>query len=144
MADKLRPAHSAIDNGKDEAQIGYGHPPRQHQFKKGQPSPYPKGRPRGSRAPNLTKVLLEPVDVRIKGRTRKLSFPEAYVQVIKEKALKGDLKAGQMLILLWKQLGFLRPVEAVEDVEFTLKIGDSSPPDWIKARSKNNQEEPEK
>lgn len=105
-------------------EVGYKRPPRGSQFKKGQPSPNPTGRPRGSRNPNLTKVLLEPVRIKLQGQTRKVPYLEAWLQVVKEKALKGDLKASQILILLAKQLNMLKIEEPLddEDLEFTVSI----------------------
>jgi hypothetical protein len=72
----------------------------------------------------LAKVLLEPVLIKIRGRTRKVPYLEAWLQVIKEKALKGDLKACQILILLAKQFNMLKIEEPLddEDVEFTVSI----------------------
>jgi len=65
-------------------EVGYRRPPRQHQFKKGQPSPNPKGRPRGSKAADLPSVLKEPVSIKIGGRVHKVPFIVAYFQVLKE------------------------------------------------------------
>jgi len=105
--------------------VGYKRPPRQHQFRKGQPSPYPSGRPRGSRKVDLEKVLLEPVHIKLQGRSRKVPYFVAWLQVIKERALKADPKACQILILLAKQLNMLKIVEPpdIEDVEYTISIG---------------------
>src|SRR5271167_397433 len=91
--------------------VGYGRPPREHQFKKGDPSPNPKGRPRGAkrRAPDIFKVLMEPVTVTINGRERSMPFPEAAIQVLKQKALKGDVKATKMLMDLIKTMDLLQP-----------------------------------
>jgi hypothetical protein len=69
-------------------EIGYGRPPHEHQFKKGDPSRNPKGRsPGGSKpAPDLAGTLLEPVAIKMKGKERKVPYMEALLQVTKDKA----------------------------------------------------------
>jgi len=81
-------------------EVGYKRPPRAYRFKKGSPSPNPKGRPRGSRRLNLADMLLELVPIKVQGRLRKVPYLEAYLQVMKERAIKGDNKAGQMLLFI--------------------------------------------
>jgi hypothetical protein len=105
-------------------EVGYRRPPRKNQFKKGQPSPNPKGRPRGSKNVDLVQVLKEPVTLKIGGRTRKVPYLEAWMQVIKEKALKGDIKASQVLILVAKTLKMLNTDDILgdEDFEFTVSL----------------------
>ena len=99
-------------------QVGYGRPPRDHQFKKGEPSRNPKGRPRGARpAPDLVAALLQPVTIRMQGKERKVSFPEAMIQVTKDKALKGDQRAAQTLINLMRELDILKPQEVLSPPE---------------------------
>jgi hypothetical protein len=121
-------------------EVGYGRPPRAHQFKKGQRSANPSGRPRGSRNPNLSQVLLEPLSIKVQGRTRKVPFLEAWAQVVKDKAIKGDIKAGQMLLLLAKQLNMLNAPDFPEDEQiiFTLDIG--KPPAWLNERKSDTKE----
>jgi hypothetical protein len=113
----------------DEYEIGYKRPPLQHRFQKGQPTRNPRGRPKGVRSPNLTQVLLEPVSLKLHGRVRKVPFAEAYLQVMKDKALRGDLKAGQILLSFMKELGFLAVEKFPEDWEITLNV--SKPPGML-------------
>jgi hypothetical protein len=63
-------------------EVGYGRPPREHQFKKGEASRNPKGRPRGTTRPilDLVAVLMQPVTIRIKGKERKVPYPEAMIR----------------------------------------------------------------
>jgi hypothetical protein len=91
-------------------EIGYGRPPHEHQFKKGEPSRNSKGRPPGGSkpAPDLAGTLLEPVAIKMKGKERKVPFMEALLQVTKDKALRGDQRAAQTLINLMRELGLVR------------------------------------
>jgi len=121
----MRNGKSKSRTDRADYEIGYGRPPDQYKYKKGQPSPYPQGRPRGSRNyPDLAKILMEPVSLKIQGRVRKVPYMEAWVQVMKDKALKGDVRASQMVIYLAKELKILR-IEDLEDVTFTLNIGNA-------------------
>jgi hypothetical protein len=105
-------------------EVGYCRPPRQHQFKKGQPSPNPKGRPRGSKTIDLHSVLKETVLIKIGGRTQRVHFLAAYVQSLKDRAMNdGDLRAGQLLLNVAKQCKMLEGPDLEDDVEFTIKIG---------------------
>jgi hypothetical protein len=72
----------------------------------------------------LRKSLIEPVWVVTKdGRKRKLPFALAHLQRIKERAVKGDPKADQVLIQFYKAMGLFDAKELNELVEFTLKLG---------------------
>jgi len=74
--------------------VGYGKPPVHSRFKPGQ-SGNPAGRRKGSR--NLStdvRFMLElPVRVQEGGRTRKISTQEAFLMKLREKALRGDVRA---------------------------------------------------
>jgi hypothetical protein len=87
---------------------------------------------------------MEPVRIKIRGRERKVPYPEAYLQVIKEKGLKGDPKAGQILISIFKELGILKPEALSEPYEFTLKIGKVRPPFQDNGTSDSEDSEPER
>jgi hypothetical protein len=91
-------------------EVGYGRPPCEHQFKKGEPSHNPKGRPRGTSgpAPDLVAALWQPVTIKMNGKERKVPYPEALIQVTKDKALKGDQRATQTLINLMRALDSLK------------------------------------
>jgi len=74
--------------------VGYGTPPRQTRFKKGQ-SGNPRGRPKGS--PNLTKVLKkalnETVIVNQDGQRKRITKLQAAATQLANKAASGDARA---------------------------------------------------
>src|ERR1700736_4862253 len=106
-------------------EVGYGRPPRAHRFKEGEPSRNPKGRPRGtnSPAPDLVAALWQPVTIRMQGKERKVPYPEAMIQVAKDKALKGDQRAAQTLINLMRELDILKPQEVLSPPEIHIHFG---------------------
>jgi hypothetical protein len=129
--DDTRRSWGATRGPPGDYEVGYGRPPREHQFKKGEPSRNPKGRPRGARpAPDLVAALLQPVTIRMQGKERKVSFPEAMIQVTQDKALKGDLRAAQTLINLMRELDILKPQEVLSPPEIHIHFG--GPEDKIK------------
>jgi hypothetical protein len=77
--------------------IGYGKPPRQSQFKKGQ-SGNPHGRPRKKPAPTdlnslLRDELAEHVEITVGERRMKITKSEAMIKLLVNRASKGDSKA---------------------------------------------------
>lgn len=89
------------DSKKNEYEIGYGKPPKSGQFRKGQ-SGNPKGRPKGM--PNLNRIiqqlLSEQVTIAEGGKKRRVSTLVATLMRLKEKALKGDMRAIERLLVL--------------------------------------------
>ena len=65
MSERRRLGRGDPPNSGPDYAVGYKRPPRKHQFKTGQPSANPKGRPRGSgkQTVNLHKILMEPVSI---------------------------------------------------------------------------------
>lgn len=79
--------------------VGKGKPPKEHQFKKGQPSPNPRGRPRGStRESQLQKMLKRKVWVANSDglRVRK-SLSEIIDHKLVQAGAGGDLKAIKLI-----------------------------------------------
>lgn len=93
-----RTTASAASRDADYA-VGYGRPPRQHQFKAGQ-SGNPRGRPKGvrSEADILAKLLNKKIPIQDRGRVRHVSVLEAAYYRVAQNALKGDLKAMNFLM----------------------------------------------
>ena len=79
---------------KNDYEVGYGKPPRHTRFKKGQ-SENPKGRSKGTRnfATDVKEILLKPVVVSEGDDQKTISTQMATLMRLREKALKGDVKA---------------------------------------------------
>lgn len=94
---------SADDNTphKDDEPVGYGRPPRKHQFKPGQ-SGNPSGRPK--RSLNLKTDLQAELRSRIKltenGRQISLTRQQLILKQLVTKAAKGDVRAADQVIRL--------------------------------------------
>ena len=80
--------------------IGYGKPPRRHQFRKGK-SGNPKGRPKGS--PNLRvalrRALAKPVIVTEGGRRKSLTKMDAGMTQFANMVASGQLRAIAQLLI---------------------------------------------
>jgi hypothetical protein len=79
--------------------VGYGRPPRQHQFQPGQ-SGNRKGRPKGVKNTStlLREILDRKVEMRSAGVRRRISVREAMLTRFAESALKGDIKSAAFLL----------------------------------------------
>ncbi|MCK1324665.1 MULTISPECIES: DUF5681 domain-containing protein [unclassified Bradyrhizobium] len=79
---------------KSDKGFGYGKPPLHTRFKPGQ-SGNPRGRPKGSLnfTTDLKTVLLAPVALNDGGRSRRVTTQKAALLRLREKALKGDVRA---------------------------------------------------
>ena len=85
---------------EDEADdVGYGKPPRRHQFKPGQ-SGNPKGRKKGvkNEATILQELLQQKVAVNDRGKRRKIMLLEAVLRRIIDDCLKGNTKSAAFLL----------------------------------------------
>ena len=106
-------------NDGAEDTVGYGKPPRAHQFKAGQ-SGNPKGRPKGSKNEStiLKEVMNEKLSLRqANGRTRKIPILEGIHRKQVELALKGDVKSAVLVLNRYGALvsGELQPEDLSED-----------------------------
>lgn len=86
-----------LDDDSDQ-DVGYGKPPRAHQFKPGQ-SGNPKGRPKGRKneATMLNELLFQKIKIREGGRERRITLIEAMLRRFAEDSLKGNIKAAAFL-----------------------------------------------
>ena len=84
---------------EDPDEVGYGKPPRAHQFKPGQ-SGNPTGRKKGvkSEATILQELLQQKVALNDRGRKRKIMLLEAVLRRIIEDCLKGNTKSAAFLL----------------------------------------------
>jgi hypothetical protein len=98
-----------------EYQIGYGRPPQQTRFRKGQ-SGNPKGRPKGSRA--LASIWLramnEKVTINENGQRRRITKQEAAVKQLANKAASGDKRAIQDMLRFQTMLFPDAPMRGLE------------------------------
>jgi len=92
------------DTGRDY-EVGYGKPPRNTQFKKGQ-SGNPRGRP--SRSKNLATLvsvaLNEPVIVVENGGRRKITKREAIIKQLVNRSTKADWRAIKILLDIVREI----------------------------------------
>jgi Family of unknown function (DUF5681) len=81
--------------------VGYGKPPKHTRFRSGQ-SGNPKGRRKGVRnfITDVRKTLMMPVRVNNGGRARNVTTQEGALMLLREKALKGDKRALDLLLNL--------------------------------------------
>src|SRR6185437_15710146 len=92
---------NANDNGKDNEEVGFGRPPKQHQFKPKQ-SGNPKGRPKGpsysSTEEALARVAHEKREVETRKGTRLVSGFELGVNAMVKNFLEKDVRAAIMFL----------------------------------------------
>jgi hypothetical protein len=101
---------------KRRGEVGYGRPPRERQFKKGEPSGNPKGRPGGRSRPRLTLLAhcCRQPHSGYKGRSAPRLFLEVFIQVMKSNALRGDQRAATTVLNLARELDLLKPKDESE------------------------------
>jgi len=82
-------------------EVGYGKPPKAHQFGPGQ-SGNPKGRPSASRNAGklLCDRLFERVTITQNGRRIRIPYLEVIILRLRQKAVEGDARAMDQLIRL--------------------------------------------
>jgi hypothetical protein len=104
-----RPRRRGKHSGKDRSagrgfrenddRVGYGRPPKEHQFKAGH-SGNPRGRRRGTKNQEtiLHAILFRMLTIHDRGRARKVPLIEAVYLKFAEEALRGNPKAADFLL----------------------------------------------
>lgn len=79
--------------------VGYGRPPKAHQFKPGK-SGNPRGRPKGAKNEStiLRDIMHRKIESRSGGRTRKIPILEGILLRMTEDALKGNPKSASFVL----------------------------------------------
>jgi hypothetical protein len=98
------------DEDDDDYPVGYGRPPKKHQFKPGQ-SGNPAGRKRGARGvkAQLREQLNELVEITQNGRARKVPMKTVVLKSLIARAAKGDWRAADRVVQ------YMIQVEGLED-----------------------------
>ncbi len=88
-------------SANDDAEGGYGRPPKHTRFKPGR-SGNAKGRPKGGRnlKTDLANMLQKRVAIREDGELRHVSRQEAMLLTLYAKAVQGDMRASSQLIAM--------------------------------------------
>jgi hypothetical protein len=110
---------TTVDGDEATYDIGYKRPPKDHQFRKGR-SGNPRGRPKGSKgfATLVRENLAKPVQVRLDGKTRTVSFGEAILMRTLRDAVSGGKRAAEQGLKLMERFG--PPEEKAEEPELDL------------------------
>ncbi len=105
MVDKKEPG--------SEYAVGYGKPPKAHQFKPGQ-SGNVGGRKRSKKsgAADISEILDAPVRVTIGGKVREMDSFEAGLRKIAKRAIDGHLPSSLKFIKICEEYGALKPPPA--------------------------------
>ena len=100
---KKRIRRIRLHDRNDDAEVGYGKPPKTHQFKPGQ-SGNPSGRPRRKKTlVTLTQEMLDRViSVTEGGKVKRISMKDALLRRLLDHALKGNLKSANFLFNLYQ------------------------------------------
>jgi hypothetical protein len=104
-------ATDTVSRPDPDYKIGPGHPPLENQFKKGEPSPNPKGRPRKNAgiAPDLKKALEDALNkkVKVKKGEAEVSLSKAIlgIEQLVNQFAKGDRYARRDLMDMARELG---------------------------------------
>jgi hypothetical protein len=98
---KRRSGPGKPPSGDEPYDVGYKKPPEHTRFQPGK-SGNPKGRLKGvnNLATDVKNALASKIAIRSEGKSRLVSTQEAGMMVLKEKALKGDARALDLLLSL--------------------------------------------
>lgn len=104
------------DSSEDAGNVGYKRPPRQSRFQPGR-SGNPRGRQKAVRnlGSDVKRTLEVPVKLNEQGKQRRVSTREAVLLRLREKALKGDARALDRLLVLAQTFNNDVAIEALSD-----------------------------
>jgi hypothetical protein len=87
------------EDDEPEEKVGYGRPPRQHQFKPGK-SGNPRGRPKGAKGlkAELLAAINEPVTITVNGKPKRMRTLSLVLKSLATQAAKGKIGAQRELI----------------------------------------------
>ena len=114
MTDEAAPEHTPLDPAQlpaDDYKVGPGRPPKKTRWKKGAPSPNPKGRPRNnsSLTPDVKKLLEDALNRKVSlmrnGRQMALAKLELGFEQLANQFAKGDRHARRDVFTYAAQLG---------------------------------------
>jgi hypothetical protein len=99
----IHKAAVTMSEGKRDYEIGYGKPPVDRRFQKGQ-----SGNPRGPRRKDMSALLIaalnEPVYATIDGKRRKITKREAIITQMVNESASANLRATKMLFDMMKEV----------------------------------------
>jgi hypothetical protein len=98
-ARRKKPLARVNPNSPPAGEVGYGKPPRQHQFAPGR-SGNPKGRPKGSKNEStiFRAILGRKIAARSGSRARKIMVLEGIILRLVDDSLKGNIKSAAFLL----------------------------------------------
>jgi hypothetical protein len=136
MSDTESHALSANDRAaqpKTDYAVGYGKPPAQHRFKRGNRA-NPKGRTKGARNRKIVvrDILFEPVTIREGENVKQITMLEAVLKRLLSKAIGGDSKAALAILGIAQKDGLLTPEQ--EQVVDNLSESDQAIMEDVKRR----------
>lgn len=101
-SDSSDPPDGAPSDPNDKEKVGYCCPPKEHQFKKGEPSRNPRGRPRKPKTPDaiIEEASRALVTIKRNGMEIKVTLFEAMIVKLYADAFQGDRKAQAALLSL--------------------------------------------
>ena len=120
----------------DDSPVGYGKPPKRHQFKPGQ-SGNPRGRPKGTKnlKTDLEEELSELIFIREGGSEKQISKQRGVIKALVAKSINGDVRATNAVLALELRLVFK---DSEPDDEVDLSAEDTAIVDDFLARLGNS------
>lgn len=120
---KRRGSEPKPEDGDDE-RVGYGRPPREHQFPPGK-SGNPRGRPKGAKGlkTELLAEINEQVTITVNGKPQRIRTLRLILKALTQKAAKGNVGAADKLLsLVIEAFGFEDERTAAKELSDTQKL----------------------